>query len=405
MSKEKLIAGLDIGTSKIRVLIVGQKSEDEALEPVFQDEEASVGVRNGTVIDPRRVSEIIQNLFYKAHQDTGQKIDSVYVNYNGSHLFSVQSHGLVSVSRANQIISKEDVKRVLGAARAISLPSKNREIFDYYPKEFIVDTERGIKNPEGLQGVRLEVDILALGGFSSYLKNTRKAVMDSGLDASDLVISPIAAARAVLTERQKELGVALLDIGAGISSLTVYEEGSLIHFAVIPMASRNITGDIAIALKTRFDTAERIKIEQGTCIFKGKDKKQEIETEDGEPLTFSGKFLVKVISERLLSIFGEAGKELEKISKEKTLPAGIVLTGAGSKLPKIVKLAKDKFNLPVIIGKPKGILGISEDIGMSTVCGLALLGSDAERAKRTGGSDVLKSISSLIKKGFKIFIP
>ena len=405
MSKEKLIAGLDIGTSKIRVLVVGQKSEGEDLEPVFQDEEVSVGVRNGTVINPKQVSEIIQELFQRVYQETGQKIDSVYANYNGSHLFSVESHGLVSVSRANQIISKEDVKRVLDAAQAISLPSKNREIFDYYPKEFIVDTERGIKNPEGLQGVRLEVDILALGGFSSYLRNTKKAVMDAGLNVSDLVISPIAATRAVLTESQKELGVALLDIGAGISSLAVYEEGSLIHFAVVPMASRNITGDIAIALKTRFDIAERIKIEQGSCVFRGKDKKQEIETEDGEPLVFSNKFLVKVISERLLAVFGEAEKELEKISKEKTLPAGIVLTGAGAKLPRIVKLAKDKFNLPVIIGKPKGILGINEDIGMSTVCGLALLGSDAERAKRAEGSGVFKNISSFIKKGFKSIIP
>lgn len=405
MSKEKLIAGLDIGTSKIRVLIVGQKSEEEDLESVFQDEEISAGIRNGTVIDSERVSEIIQSLFYKAYQETGQKINSIYANYNGSHLFSVQSHGLVSVSRANQIISKEDIKRVLDAAQAISLPSKNREIFDYYPKEFIVDTEKGIKNPEGLQGIRLEVDILALGGFSSYLRNTKKAVLDSGLSVSDLVISPIAAARAVLTESQKESGVALLDIGFGITSLAVYEEGVLIHFAVIPMASKNITGDIAIALKTRLDIAERIKIEQGTCIFKGKDKKQEIETEDGEPLIFSDKLLVKVISARLLDIFGEAEKELEKISKEKSLPAGIVLTGAGSKLPKIVKLAKDKFNLPVIIGRPKSISGVSEDPEMATVCGLALLGSDAERAKRTGGSDILKNISSFLKKGFKIFIP
>jgi cell division protein FtsA len=398
MAKE-IITGLDIGTSKIKVLSVSH-SKNGKIELISKEEENSLGVRRGIVIEPEKISQILKKLFSKISKDIGQKIDSVYLNLGGNHLFSAPSRGLVSVSRADQKISEEDIQRVLEACQAIHL-SSNKEIFNVIPKEFIIDGERGIKEPLGLFGVRLEVEALVLGGFSPYLENVKKAILDADLEILDMIPNPIAAARAVLTEKEKELGVALLDIGAGTTNLAVFEEGDLIHFAILPIGSSNITNDIAIGLKVDTDIAERIKIEYGNTSFKGKNLRQKIDIGEETPLIFSQKFLARIISDRVSEIFDEVNKELKKIGKEKKLPGGIVLTGGGAKLPKLIELAKEKFRLSSRIGKPKGILGLDEDPAFSTVCGLVLEGVDFnEKNFRSKGG-----ILNKIKKIFKIFIP
>ena len=402
MAKERFITGLDIGTSNIKTLIVKREPKEECLGLVLKNSEISAGVRKGTVVGVEKVSSICKGIFSKTSEDLGQDIDSTYINLSGSHLFSIPSRGLVSVSRADQKISEEDIQRVLQAARTINL-SSNKEIFEVFPKEYIVDGVKGIKEPLGLQGVRLEVEVLALGGFSPYLQNVKQAVLNSGLEILDMIPSPIAAARAVLTEKQKELGVALLDIGAGITSLAVFEEGSLIHLAILPMGSGNITNDIAIGLKTDIDIAERVKIEYGSCFLKGRDIKRKINIGEDDPLIFSQKFLVKIISDRVSEIFEQVNEELKNISKEKLLPAGIVLTGGGAKMHKIVELAKNKIHLPVRLGKPEGVLGINGDLTMATVCGLVLMGADLEG--KEGGSEMLEKVTSKIKRIFKNFIP
>jgi len=400
MSKTSIITGLDIGTSKIKVLLVSQ-SKDGKLELVLKEEENSEGVRRGVTIDPERVSNILEGLFPKISEEVGQKVNSVYVNLGGSHIFCTPSHGLVSVSRADQKISEEDINRVLKETEAINL-SSNKEIFDVLPKEFIVDGERGIKEPLGLQGVRLEADVLALGGFSPYLQNTKKAVLDADLEILDMVPNPLAAAGAVLTAKQKELGVALLDIGAGTTGFAVFEEGNLLHLAVLPVGSNNITNDIVIGLKIDAEIAERIKIEYGASILKGKNVHQKIDIGEETPLIFSQKFLIKIISDRILEIFEEANKELKKIGRERKLVGGIVLTGGGAKLAKIAELARDKFHLPSRLGRPIfSISGLDDDLGLATVCGLVLGGADFEgkTSESKGG------LVSKIKKIFKIFIP
>jgi len=399
MSKTSIITGLDIGTSKIKVLLVSQ-SKDGKLELVLKEEENSEGVRRGVTIDPERVSNILEGLFPKISEEVGQKVNSVYVNLGGSHIFCTPSHGLVSVSRADQKISEEDINRVLKEAQAINL-SSNKEIFDVLPKEFIVDGERGIKEPLGLQGVRLEADVLALGGFSPYLQNTKKAVLDADLEILDMVPNPLAAAGAVLTAKQKELGVALLDIGAGTTGFAVFEEGNLLHLAVLPVGSNNITNDIVIGLKIDAEIAERIKIEYGASIFKGKNVHQKIDIGEETPLIFSQKFLTKIVEDRILEMFEEVNKELKKIGRERKLVGGIVLTGGGASLPKIAELAREKFHLPSRVGKPKGILGLDDDPGLATVCGLVLGGADFERKT----SESKEGLGSKIKKIFKIFIP
>ena len=402
MAREKIITSLDIGSSSVRVLVAKRNSKENIIEVVLKAEEKSDGIRRGTVINKEKISEVLKNLFSKVCQDLNRQINSAYVNLGGSHIFSTYSRGLVSVSRADRKISQEDIQRVLLAARTINLPS-NKEIFDVVPKEFIIDGVGGIREPLGLEGVRLEAEVLALGGFSPYLKNTRQAILNSDLEILDLVLSPIAAARAILSEKQKELGVALVDIGAGVTNLIVFEEGSLTHLAVLPMGSGNITADIAIGLKAAIDTAENIKIKHGSCIFKGRDIRRKIDVEGEEPLVFSQRFLTKIIADRVSEIFEQLNEELKKISREKLLPGGVVLIGGGAKLPEIVELAKKKFSLPCSLGRAKGIVGLERNLSWATACGLVLLGADLEEDEKRLGLG--KKLSSKMRKILRIFIP
>jgi len=407
MPKTNFIVGLDIGTDTIK-LLVAQKNQDEELEIVSQIFQQASGIRKGVVVNPEEVSIILKKILEKVKTETGKKIDSVYVNINGSHLFSISSRGLVSVSRANRRISEEDINRVLQAAQTFSL-SSNKEIFNVFPKEFIVDGEKGVKKPLDMEGVRLEAEVLVLEGFSPYLENLTQAVLNSDLQVLDRIPSPIAAAKSCLTLKQKELGVAILDIGAGTSGLCVFEEGDLIHLAVFPIGSANITNDIAIGLKTDIDIAERIKIECGSCLISSNRlsrKKEKIDIGEEEPLIFSQKELVGIIEARVSEIFDLVKEELKKISKEKLLPAGIVLTGGGSKLPKITELAKKELKLPCQLGKPQGFLGLEKDPSLATVSGLVLEGVDMENEPQKSNFNPFKGkIGSKIKKIFKIFIP
>ncbi len=411
MSKAPIITGLDIGTSTIKVL-VAQKISNTELEAISQISEPTSGIRRGVVIDTEAVSRIIRNILERVKSENGKRIDSVYINVGGSHIFSTSSHGLVSVSRADQKISEEDIARVIQAAQTFSLPS-NKEIFDVLPREFIVDGEKGIKEVLGMQGVRLETEVLVLGGFSPYLKNLTQAVLNSNLQILDIIPSPIASARACLNPRQKELGVALLDIGAGTSGLCVFEEGDLIHLAIFPIGSANITNDIAIGLKTDVEVAERIKIEYGSCSSTPKKPtgkksaarlQEKIKIGEPEPLVFSQKQLIGIIEARVSEIFEEVNKELKKISREKLLPAGIVLTGGGSKLPKIVELAKKELHLPCRLGKPQGFLNLESEPSLATVGGLVLGGAELE-AEKSPSYLSGTSLSTKLKRIFKIFIP
>ena len=410
MAKPLIVTGLDIGTSSIKVLVASQKQGASDFEVLYQVKEPSFGVRKGVVVDIEKISRIIQIIFNKIRTETGFKIGSVYVNISGSHIFATSSRGLVSVSRADQRVSEEDIERVLQAAQTFSMPS-NKEILDIFPREFIVDGEGGIKEAVGMQGVRLEVEVLAVAGFSPYKNNLIQAVLDSDLQILDIVPSPLASASAVLSQRQKELGVALLDIGAGTSELAVFEEGNLIHLAIIPIGSGNITNDIAVGLKTDIDTAEAIKIERGCCIFKGNDKKEKIQTEEEEeePVYFSQKSLTKIIEPRVSEIFNEIQKELKKVSKQGMLPSGIVFTGGGAKLPKIVELAKKELKLPCRLGRPAAFSGLEDELAFSTVCGLILKGaaSEGQEAWYFGKKPFIsgKRIKEKIKKFFKIFLP
>jgi cell division protein FtsA len=395
-----MICGLDLGSSKIKVLLVEQ-NKDGNLELLEKIEKDSEGIRRGIVINKERVSNILSEIFDQLSLTTKKKISSVYTALNGSHIFLVSSRGLVSVSRADQKITEDDIQRVVQAAQSVNL-QPNREVFDFFVKEFSIDGQIKTKEPIGLKGVRLEAEVLILTAFSPYLERQKKCILDAGLEISDIIAAPLASARSVLTQKQKELGAGVIDIGAGTTGLAVFEEESLIHLTILPVGSINLTNDIAIGLKIDPDLAETIKKEYGTCVLKGKDERIKVNLSDGTTLTFSKKFLTKIINARMSEIFDQINQELKKVGKEKGLPGGLVLCGGGAKLNNILDLAKEKFHLPVKIAKPQGILGLEDDPSLALVSGLVLLGADFEAEAK---KPISQRFWSKIKKFLKIFIP
>jgi len=406
MSKQKIITGLDIGTFSIKALAAVQNPESEDLEILGKVEvPSSGGVRRGVIVNVDKTSKDISQCLMQLQQDINHKIENVYVNISGSHIFCTPSHGTVVVSRADQKISKEDVERVIQAARAFSLPF-NKEILEVFPQGFIVDGQGKIKDPLDMQGLRLESQVLALCGFAPFMKNLTAAVLNSGFQISDVTLSSLASSRVVLTSQQKELGVCLLDIGAGTTDLVVYEEGDLVHAAVFPIGSERITNDLAVGFKTDVDIAEQIKKQFGTCIRKGGSKKEKIDiSESGSPevLTFSHKMLIGIIEARVSQIFDLAQKELKKLSLQGPLPAGVVLTGGAVKLPRIVELAKKEMKLPVRIGVPQWH-NLEKDPSLSTVCGLVSASVESEEGKWSPDAIKKQGIAGF-KKILKAFLP
>ncbi|MCH7604438.1 cell division protein FtsA [Patescibacteria group bacterium] len=399
--RRQVVAGLDIGTHSIK-MVVAQRNEEGTLEVLGLAEEYSAGVRKGAVVNTEEVVKRILSLKNRVENTSSEKIDEVIVNIGGSHIFVTSSHGIVAVSRADGHISKEDIDRVLQAAQAFSLPS-NKEILEVFPRQFIVDGEGNIKEAVGMKGVRLETDVLAICGFSPYVKNATDAVLGAGLGIGDMIPSPLMSSNAVATPQQKELGVAVVDIGAGITDLAVFEEGELIHVATFPIGSENITNDIAIGLRTEPDIAEQIKIEFGQLAFKGR-KTEKVDVPDGPPLSFSQKFLSHIIESRIREIFQLITKDLRDISKQGMLPGGVILVGGTAKLPKIVDFAKKELKLPVKIGVPHGFISMQSDPTFLGAMGLIIgEGEVSEKTRKASGAK--SKILQRIKKAFKVFIP
>ncbi len=398
----KIITAIDIGSGSIKLASVLKNDEDGTYEMLAQYEEPSLGIRKGVVVDVSRVSQTISSLVSKLEEERGFRAEKIYANIGGGHISSLASKGLVSVSRADRKISEEDVERVIHAAETLPLQS-NREIVQVLPKEFVVDGQSGVKEVVDMEGARLEVETLLLCGFSPYIRNSSKAITSSGCEG-DFLVDPLASSKSVLTQREKELGVCVLDIGSGTTSMAVYEEGSLIHATIFPIGSGHITNDIAICLKTDIDTAEKIKLEYGMCKEANKKKSKKIKLDGEDNLDFSSKLLTDIVNARVSEIFNLANKELKNISKNGVLPAGIVLTGGGAKLPGIRDLAKKELKLPCRIGKPKEFRGFQSETRFATLCGLILEGFEVED-DHSSPSIIKSGIVGKIKNIFKTFIP
>ncbi len=414
MAREEIIVGLDIGSSVIRV-IVGQQSADESKPHIIGIGMApSAGIRRGVVVDVEEAVGSISTALEKAERVTGIPIESAYVSIGGAHIESQLSRGVIAVSRADGEIGEDDVARVIEAAQAITLPT-NYEILHVVPKTFIVDDQEGIKDPVGMSGVRLEVEAHIIQGASSFIKNLTKCIYRAGVDIDDLVLAPLAAAEAVLTRRQKELGVILIDVGAGTTGLTVYEEGDLVHTKVIPVGSEHITNDIAIGLRTSVDIAEKVKLEYGTALPASITDREEIDLgkiDQNEEQIVDRKEVANIIEARLAEIFSLVDKELKKVGKSGQLPAGAVLTGGGAKLPDIVDFAKEELRLPAQIGMPQEVPVTVEKIddpAFATAVGLVLWGSGSEvKGGRFSLGGIPSSVNDTVdkmKKWFKTFLP
>jgi len=412
VARESTICSLDIGTTKIRALVVQKRKGAEKLSVVGVGEAPSFGVKRGMIADIEDASESIRKAVEEAEKTSGKSIESVFVNLSGPHISSRSSKGVVAVSRADQEISKEDKQRVLSTTEAISIPA-NRKIVHVIPKEFVIDGEDGIKDPLGMHGVRLEVNALVVDCSISVISNFTKCIEAAGLDVEELVVSTLASSKAVLSKRQKELGVLVLDIGGGTSGISIFEDGSIVHSAILPVGSSHITNDIAIGLRTEIDIAEKVKLEFGTADPKSVNKRdmidlKELGFEDGGSV--SRMHVAEIISARLDEIFELAEKELKKVSKQGLLPGGVVLVGGGAKMPHIVELAREKLKLPVQIGLPgqdfDGIVDRISDPEYAVLVGLALWGADdSSMAGKNASIGSARGFWAKIMRSLRLFMP
>lgn len=365
MSKSDYIIALDIGTSYIRT-VVAQVIVDGEQKPriVGIGTVPSSGLRRGAIADIEEVSKSIKKSVDEAQRNSGIKIESIYVSIGGTHIECNETNGVVAISRADGEVTKEEIERVGQEARAVSI-DPNKEILNFIPQSYSLDDQEGIKDPLGMSGVRLEVHGLLVVGSTPHIRNITKCVNNNEIEIEGLVISPLAAAKAVLNKRQEELGVVCVDVGGGTTSLAVYEERDLIHLAVLPIGAEHITNDIAIGLRTSIDVAEKVKLKYGSALASEISKKDQINLADFEPSEegiVSQKHVAEIIEARLEEIFYMVEKELRKINKSALLPAGVVLTGGGACMQGSVDLAKEILKLPAQTGFPVELSGLIDKV-------------------------------------------
>ncbi len=418
MPKEEHIASLDIGSTSIR-MVVGQRvvGEKAGVHIVGAVEYPSEGIAKGMITSLEDAVSSISGCLEQIERSTGVPVRRVWVGISGGHILSEESRGVIGVSRTDGKIREEDVMRAIDASRTVVTPP-NYEILHVLPRAFTVDGQAGIKDPVGMTGIRLEVDAQIVQGLTLQIKNLTKAIFRTGLEIEDLVYSPLATALAVTTPRQKELGVAVANIGGTTTSIAVFEEGDVIHTAVIPIGSQHITSDIAIGLRTSIEVAERIKIEHGTAVPSKLVKNEKIDlaslgAEESEMV--EKKYIARIIEARVEEICSRIEKELRKISRSGMLPAGVVFTGSGAELSGLIDLAKRKLRLPAALGYPIGVQSAiprAHDLSFSTAVGLVLWGYEVRNRETSpswgkafeGVATVGKAAGS-IKKMIKSFLP
>lgn len=384
MSRNRIIVSMDIGSSKIRT-VVGVVDEKTGMPNIIGMGLAPTGsgIRKSLVIDVEETINAIASSLEDAERMAGEPIHHIYLGVGGHHIEASNSKGVIATNHPSREISEEDMDRALEAAQALSIPA-NRTILKIIPRSFAVDEQRGIKFPVGMSGIRLEVDAHIVSGLTPAIKNLEKCVLQAGVDINDMIPNVLAAGESVLTKRQKELGVVIVDIGCGSTTLAIYEEGTILHSGVVPLGGENVTSDVAIGLKTTLETAERIKIEYGTCL------PEEVQDREMIDLSLIGKVdihqvsrktLAQIIQARYHEIYSMVRNELAKVNRDGMLPAGVILTGAGAKMPGAIDLAREALNLPVQIGFPQNFEGIVDKIddpSYSTAIGLLVWGSRLE---------------------------
>jgi cell division protein FtsA len=409
MAKDMVIVGLDIGAHKIRTVVAILDEEKQKAHIIGIGIADSFGIRKGIVVD---VNEVIANVTLslgEAERMAGVPIYSAYVSVGGVHLESFNSKGVVAIN--NSEISEHDVERVLESAQALSMP-QNKRILRVIPKEYSLDGSPGIKNPVGMSGTRLEAEAHIITGQLQLVTNLEKCVHQAGIDISDLVPTSLAVTESMLSRRQKELGVVSVDIGSSSTTLTVFEEGVVLHTSVLPIGGEAVTNDVAIGLRTSIDTAEKIKIEYGNSIPEEVNEREQIDLSLISKIDLqkvSKKQLAEIIRARYLEIFSMVKDELRLIDRDGMLPAGVIISGASVKMPGVIDMARDKLGLPAQIGFPQNITSVIEKIddpSYATVIGLINWGIHHEPQSGEMNFDMqFGKTFSRIGKWFKNLLP
>jgi cell division protein FtsA len=389
---ENMIVGLDIGTSKV-VAIVGKRKMDGTIEVVGIGSHPSRGLKRGVVVNIETTVQAIQRAVEEAELMAGCRIHSVYAGIAGSHIKSLNSHGIVAIR--DREVTQADIDRVIDAAQAVAIPA-DQKILHILPQEFVIDSQEGIKEPMGMSGVRLEAKVHLVTCAVNAAQNIEKCVKRCGLEVDDIILEQLASSHAILTEDEKELGVCVVDVGGGTTDIAVFTGGAIRHTAVIPIAGDQVTNDIAMALRTPTQNAEEIKIKYACALTQlaGADETIKVPSVgDRAPRDLSRQALAEVVEPRYEELFTLVQSELRRSGFEDLIPAGIVITGGSSTMEGVVELAEEIFHMPVRLACPQAVSGMTEVVNnpiYATGVGLLIHGfrqMDLGRAPVLKGED------------------
>ena len=398
-----VIVGLDIGTTKI-CCIIGEINDQGGLDVIGIGTHPSKGLRKGVVVNIESTVESIKNATEEAELMSGFEIESVYVGIAGGHIKGFNSHGVIAVK--NKEISEADVNRVIDAAKAVAIPM-DREVIHVIPQEYIVDDQDGIKTPLGMSGVRLEAKVHIVTGAVTSAQNIVKSVTRAGLQVNDIVLEQLASSKSVLSSDEKELGVAMIDIGGGTSDLAIFFQEAIKHTYVLAIGGNHVTNDIAIGLRTPTSEAERIKKEYGCALMSLIDEKETIEVPsvgDRENRILSRHLLSEIIEPRLDELFTLIKMEIAKSGHNELITSGIVLTGGSAIMAGMVEVAEKIFELPVRRGIPKSIGGLIDVVNSpmyATAVGLLFYGMEKIKtgeSRNLAGTKVFNKVLTRMKE-------
>ncbi len=384
----KLIVGLDIGTSKV-VTVVGELTDENSLEIIGIGSNQSRGLKRGVVVNIESTVQSIQRAVEEAELMAGCEIHTVFAGIAGSHVRSLNSHGIVAIR--DKEVSSSDVERVIDAARAVAIPA-NQRVLHVLPQEFLIDSQEGIREPIGMSGIRLEAKVHLVTGAVSAAQNIVKCVQRCGLEVEKVVLEQLASSYSVLTEDEKELGICLVDTGGGTTDIAVFLGGAIQHTAVIPIAGDQVTNDIAVSLRTPTQYAEEIKIKYACALSQLANPDETIEVPsvgDRPPRRLARQTLAEVVEPRYEELFSLVHDELRRSGFEELIAAGIVLTGGSSKMEGAVELAEEIFHVPVRLGVPQYVEGLADVVRNpihATAVGLLLYGKEVAEAEANGSA-------------------
>src|SRR6187397_792781 len=384
---KNLIIGLDVGTSKVSAL-VGEVAPDNSIEVIGIGTQPSRGLKKGVVVNIESTVQSIQRAIEEAELMAGCEIRSVFAGIAGSHVRSLNSHGVVAIR--DREVSEVDVQHVVDAAKAVAIPA-DQKILHVLPQEFIIDGQEGIRDPIGMSGVRLEAKVHIVTGADSAAQNIEKCIQRCGLEVDDIVLEQLASSFACLTEDEKDLGVCIIDIGGGTTDLAVFSQGAIRHTAVLPIAGDQVTNDIAISMRTPTQYAEDIKVRYACALSQLANPDESIEVPsvgDRPARRLARQTLAEVVEPRYEEIYALAREELRRSGFEEVIAAGVVLTGGSAKMEGAVELAEEVFHMPVRLGVPQHVRGLVDVVRNpihATGVGLLLYGRD-NRTRRAAAA-------------------